>query len=119
MGPEGSFVLSITSATSGEVIAKASLTCMPAGGSHPNPAAACGQLRKVDGRIEDIPEDPGPCTEEFVPVIVAASGTWYGQPRRFEREFANRCLAVRGTGGVLFDFDILDQDLNPQPEPPG
>ncbi|MGH8900531.1 MAG: SSI family serine proteinase inhibitor [Egibacteraceae bacterium] len=97
-------MLSITSATSGELIAEASLTCEPAGGSHPNPGAACKQLSKVDGRIENIPEDPGTCTEEFFPVIVSASGTWDGAERRFEREFGNRCIAVRGTGGVLFDF---------------
>jgi hypothetical protein len=117
--PEGSFTLSITSAISGELTAKVSLRCKPAGGSHPNPAAACEQLSKVDGRIEDIPEDPGPCTKEFKPVIVAASGVWCGERRRFEREFGNRCMAVRGTGGVIFDFDSLDQELNPQPEPPG
>jgi Subtilisin inhibitor-like len=78
---------------------------MPAGGSHPNPAAACEQLSEADGRIEDIPEDPGPCTREFNPVILAASGTWYGQERRFEREFANRCVGIRATGGVIFDFE--------------
>jgi len=38
---QGSFSLSITSKATGEVIARASLTCNPAGGSHPNPEAAC------------------------------------------------------------------------------
>lgn len=105
MEPQGFFTLTITSATSGELIAKASLTCLPAGGSHPSPAAACAQLSEADGRIEDIPEDPGICTQEFVPVIVAASGVWRGEERQFEREFGNRCVAVRGTGGVIFDFE--------------
>lgn len=105
MEPQGSFTLTVTSATSGELFAKASLTCSPAGGSHPNPAAACEQLSKTDGRIEDIPEDPGPCTREFNPVIVAASGSWRGEERHFEREFGNRCVAVRATGGVIFDFE--------------
>ncbi|MDQ3150573.1 MAG: subtilase-type protease inhibitor, partial [Actinomycetota bacterium] len=68
--PPASFTLSITSAAGGEVIARASLTCPPDGCSHPNPAAACEQLNKADGRIEGIPEDPGPCTKEFNPVIV-------------------------------------------------
>lgn len=102
--PRGSFTLSITSATSGERIASASLTCPPGGGSHPNPDAACEQLSQAGGRIEAVPDDPGPCTTEFDPVIVAASGSWNGQPRHYKQEFSNRCVAVRATGGVIFDF---------------
>jgi hypothetical protein len=119
MESEGFFALSITSVASDTLIAKATLTCNPEGGTHPNPTAACTQLRAVEGRIEDIPEDPGPCTEEFDPVLVSASGSWRGAQRRFEKEFSNRCFAVRGTGGVLFNFDGIDEELNPQPEPPG
>ena len=63
------------------------------------------QLSKADGYIEDIPEDPGPCTREFAPVVVSASGLWDGEERRYEREFSNQCLAIRGTGGVIFDFE--------------
>ena len=102
---QGSFSLSITSVATGETIANASLTCPPNGGSHPNPVAACEQLSRVDGRIEGIPEDPGPCTLEFNPVIVAATGTWNGEPRHYKQEFSNRCVAVRATGGVIFDLD--------------
>jgi Subtilisin inhibitor-like len=101
---QGSFRLSITSATTGETIAKASLTCPPNGGSHPNPVAACEQLTRVDGRIEGIPEDPGPCTLEFDPVIVTATGIWNGEPRHYKQEFSNRCVAVRATGGVIFNL---------------
>lgn len=102
--PQGSFDLSITSAVSGERIASATLTCPPDGGSHPNPAVACEQLGQADGRVEAIPDDPGPCTLEFNPVVVAASGTWNGEPRSFKQEFSNRCVAGRATGGVLFNF---------------
>ncbi|MGH3942836.1 MAG: SSI family serine proteinase inhibitor [Pseudonocardiaceae bacterium] len=103
LGPGGSFTLSITSSASGEVIAKASLTCPPdCDDSHPDPAAACKQLSQFNGRIEGIPEDPGPCTRELKPVIVAASGTWNGEPRYYKQEFSNRCVAIRATGGVIF-----------------
>jgi hypothetical protein len=102
--PQASFTLSITAATGGEPLANASLICPPDGGTHPNPAAACEQLSRSDGRIEGIAEDPGPCTLEFNPVIVAASGTWNGEPRHYKQEFSNRCVAVRATGGVIFDF---------------
>lgn len=102
---QGSFRLSITSAATGETIAEASLTCPPNGGSHPHPVTACAQLSQADGRIEGIPEDPGPCTREFNPVIVAATGTWNGEPRYYKHEFSNRCVAVRATGGVIFDLE--------------
>jgi Subtilisin inhibitor-like len=102
--PHGSFTLAITSANTGETIAKASLTCPPNGGSHPNPVAACEQLSRAHGFIEAIPEDPGPCTREFNPVILTASGTWNGEPRHYRQEFSNRCVGVRATGGVIFDL---------------
>ncbi|MGQ0778834.1 MAG: SSI family serine proteinase inhibitor [Pseudonocardiales bacterium] len=102
---QGSFALSITSSAGGEPIASASLTCPPDGsGSHPDPVTACEQLSRSDGRIEGIPEDPGVCTLEFAPVIVAASGTWNGEPRHYKQEFSNRCVAIRATGGVIFNF---------------
>lgn len=102
--PEAAFTLSITSAVTGELLATASLTCPTPGSSHPNPAAACEQLSRADGFIEGIPEDPGQCTLELFPVIVAASGTWNGEPRHYMQEFSNRCVAVRATGGVIFAF---------------
>jgi len=102
---QGSFSLSITSKATGEVIARASLTCNPAGGSHPNPEAACKQLTKAAGHIEAIPEKQGICTKIFKPVILSASGTWDGEERKFQREFSNQCVAVLATGGVVFDFE--------------
>lgn len=101
---QNSFTLSVTSAATGETIAEASLTCASNGGSHPDPVTACEQLSRADGRIEDIPEDPGPCTKEFNPVILSATGTWNGESRDYKQEFANRCVAVRATGGVIFDL---------------
>jgi len=102
---QGSFTLSILQADSGKPLAEATLTCPTnKGDTHPNPADACSQLTKADGWIEGIPEDPGACTREHNPVIVAATGTWNGEPRHYKQEFSNRCIAVRATGGVIFDF---------------
>ncbi|MGH2732586.1 MAG: SSI family serine proteinase inhibitor [Actinomycetota bacterium] len=103
--PQGCFALSITSKLTGELLAKASLTCNPDGGSHPEPVGACEQLSKVDGRIEAIPPEDAICTLEFNPVILRASGTWNGEDRRFEGVFGNRCIGVRDTGGRVFDFE--------------
>jgi hypothetical protein len=105
--PQGSFALSITLADSGETVAEATLTCPPdkaEAGAHPNSAAACSQLTQADGWIEAIPEAPGPCTQEYLPVIVTATGTWHGEARHYKQEFSNRCIAVRATGGVIFDI---------------
>lgn len=110
---KGRFKLSITSKGTGRVLARASLTCGPAGGSHPDPKAACEQLSKADGRIEAIPPEDGACTKEFNPVILRASGTWNGDDRRFEGEFPNRCVGIRATGGVVFDF--LKNGFHPEP----
>jgi hypothetical protein len=108
--PQGSFALSITSAVTGILVAKATLTCNPAGGSHPNPEAACTQLARVSGRIEAIPPDTGPCLPILKPVILRASGTWNGEDRCYEAEFSNACEGNRATGGVVFAFGgIWDQ----------
>ncbi len=101
--PLGVFALSIAS-PGGEVVASAWLTCSPDGGTHPRPAEACRQLTEADGHVQAIPEDPGVCTEEYKPVVLAASGTWGGEERKFSQEFSNLCEGVRATGGVLFDF---------------
>src|SRR5260370_13252222 len=53
------FDLAIVMKATGEVVATRTLYCNPAGGSHPNPRAACEQLSKVAGRIQDIPGKHG------------------------------------------------------------
>jgi hypothetical protein len=98
------FVLSIISASSGKLVATAFLTCGPPSGTHPYPDAACKQLSKVNGEIDKIPEDPGPCPQIFDPVILVAIGAWNGEPRSYQSEFPNRCVGVRSTGGVIFNF---------------
>jgi hypothetical protein len=110
----GQFRLSITSKRTGRVVARASLTCSPAGGTHPDPKAACEQLTKADGRIEAIPPEAGPCTKEFNPVILRAAGTWNGEDRRFEAEYSNLCVGIRATGGVVFDF-VPKGQVHPEP----
>jgi hypothetical protein len=98
------FALSILSPKRGESIATVLLTCGPAGGTHPNPVGACEQLSKVDGRIENIPDQVGVCPLIFDPVIVIAVGVWNGSPRYYHKEFSNQCVANRSTGGIIFDF---------------
>ncbi|MFI7440082.1 SSI family serine proteinase inhibitor [Nonomuraea indica] len=104
--PVGVYVLTVTpdDGTTAEPLAASTLLCGPDGGAHAAAAAACDQLRRVQGRAERIPEDPGPCTREYAPVRVSAVGIWRGQRREYARTFPNRCEAVRATGGILFAF---------------
>ncbi|MFC4060284.1 SSI family serine proteinase inhibitor [Planomonospora corallina] len=102
-GPVGSYVLRVTP-EDGTGSTGATLTCGPDGGTHPNAKEACDQLRRVAGQVERIPENPGPCTLEYAPVRLTATGTWRGRQQRFAKTYPNRCAAIRGTGGVLFAF---------------
>ncbi|MFP3965116.1 SSI family serine proteinase inhibitor [Actinomadura fulvescens] len=80
------------------------LLCSPDGGGHPSAGAACAQLRKAGDRISSIPRKPGPCTLEYAPVRASAHGSWAGAPRHFSRSYPNHCVALRETGGIVFDF---------------
>ncbi|RKS68832.1 subtilisin inhibitor-like [Actinomadura pelletieri DSM 43383] len=78
------------------------LRCRPDGGTLHAASRACDQLEAADGDVGRIPAQPGMCTLEMAPVRVTAEGTWRGRPRHFARDYPNRCLAVRDTGGILF-----------------
>ncbi|MBN6053551.1 hypothetical protein JYK22_16540, partial [Nonomuraea sp. RK-328] len=102
--PVGVYVLKVTPAN-GEnpaPVSAGTLLCGPDGGAHANPTRACDQLRRANGLVERIPEDPGMCTREYAPVHVSATGVWNRQFREFTRTYPNLCTAVRATGGVLF-----------------
>lgn len=57
------------------------LTCDPAGGDHPDPAAACRALR-AGGAVGLNPVEPGTmCAQVFGgPQTATVSGTWQGRP---------------------------------------
>ncbi|GAA1891360.1 SSI family serine proteinase inhibitor [Actinomadura bangladeshensis] len=99
-GPAGSYVLTVVHELGPKI--ERSLHCDPDGGTLIQASRACDQLRLVDGRVERIPARTGVCTLEYAPVRVIARGSWHDRPRRFERTYPNRCVAVRETGGILF-----------------
>ncbi len=102
--PVGRYELRIVK-PDGEVLGSATLTCSPAGGSHPNAEKACAQLTDAEGDVEKIPPEDRICPRIFDPVVMVAEGTWKGTPRSFKREFPNKCEGIGGTGGILFDFE--------------
>jgi hypothetical protein len=78
------------------------LRCLPAGGDHPDPAAACAALAPVAGDVRALAPS-GQCTREFAPVTVTASGVWRGKPLSYRATFSNTCL-LNSTAGAAFRF---------------
>lgn len=56
-----------------------SLTCDPAGGDHPEPAAACRSLRRLEDPFAPVPAD-AVCTQVYGgPQTASVTGTFEGQ----------------------------------------
>ncbi|WP_432029634.1 SSI family serine proteinase inhibitor [Streptomyces sp. 1222.5] len=70
------------------------LSCMPgAGGTHPDPAAACADLRAAGGQLDSLLSTaPGQaCTRLWSPVTVTVDGVWQGTRTSWKHTFANSC----------------------------
>ncbi|KAB1901238.1 SSI family serine proteinase inhibitor, partial [Micromonospora sp. AMSO31t] len=68
-----------------------------------DPATACRLVARVDGHLDALEVQLGPCTREYAPVTARALGFWQDRPVTYTRTFDNRCHLLRGTD-VLFDF---------------
>ncbi|MBV7694615.1 subtilase-type protease inhibitor [Streptomyces sp. TRM70350] len=81
------------------------LSCAPTpAGTHPNAAAACAELRGVDGNLDALESRPGVwCTREYDPVVVRVDGVWQGQYVSYERTFGNECVK-NSYGTSVFAF---------------
>ncbi|WNM38617.1 SSI family serine proteinase inhibitor [Micromonospora halotolerans] len=102
-GPETPSALLLTVDAGGGDVRATVLTCGPEGGLHPDPATACRLVARVDGHLDALEVQPGPCTREYAPVTARAVGFWQDRPVAYTRTFDNRCHLHRGTD-VLFDF---------------
>lgn len=90
----------------GTVLRAVTLVCAPTpGGTHPNPAAACAELRANAAGLDALaaPEPGTACTREWNPMTVTADGVWQGQRLNYAYTFGNPCGMHHSTG-VLFDF---------------
>ncbi|MFI5845793.1 SSI family serine proteinase inhibitor [Catenuloplanes sp. NPDC051500] len=83
-------------------VAPVTLTCGPAGGTHPSPAAACAALAKTNGSAFRLPPRQGVlCTADYRPVIATVTGRWGKRTIADKRTFGNACtLSV--AAGVVF-----------------
>ncbi|MBT2481780.1 subtilase-type protease inhibitor [Streptomyces sp. ISL-94] len=102
-------VLGVTAgedAATGTVVRAVTLVCAPTpGGTHPNPAAACAELRASAAELDELaaPGAGAACTREWNPVTVTADGVWQGRRLSYSYTFANPC-GLRHTAGTLFNF---------------
>ena len=72
-----------------------SLTCDPAGGDHPAPAAACRALDALDDPFAPVPADQA-CTEIYGgPQTASVTGTLRGEPVDAEFDRTNGCQIDR------------------------
>jgi Subtilisin inhibitor-like len=64
-----------------------SLTCGPAGGTHPNPARACAQLRAIDDPFGPLPTEQPCILVRAGPQVAVVRGSYRGKPveTRFDR----------------------------------
>lgn len=79
------------------------LTCEPAGGTHPEPAAACRDLTAAGGDFTKLPGDPfaGACPDVWQPVTATAFGWWQGRLTWYSRVYGNLCELQVTTGPVF------------------
>ena len=100
--PRGQFELTVTHG-SGTPTA-VTLTCDPTAGDHPHAEAACADLAKVNGQIQNIaPKEGEMCPHYVSPVRATAVGRWESTPINYDHTFTNGCEMARATGAV-FDF---------------
>ncbi|MFF3483260.1 protease inhibitor [Streptomyces sp. NPDC002701] len=81
------------------------LSCAPKpSGTHPAPAAACGELRATGGDFDALQARTDVlCTREYDPVVVTVKGVWQGKRVSYERTFSNECVK-NSYGTTVFTF---------------
>ncbi|MFD3546654.1 subtilase-type protease inhibitor [Streptomyces sp. NPDC058655] len=102
-------VLAVTpgdNAATGTVLRAVTLVCAPTpGGTHPDPAGACAEIRANRNRLDVLaaPAADTACTREWNPMTVTAVGVWEGRRMSYTYTFGNPCGLDSATG-VLFGF---------------
>lgn len=72
------------------------LQCIPPGGTHENPVAACDKLREVGGNLDRLKQAAdgmgGVCTLQYEPVTVQIDGELKGKKVHWTYIYGNPCL---------------------------
>lgn len=78
------------------------LQCSPKpSGPHPEAAQACAALDEARGDLDRLRGEPHPCTKQYDPVTVSATGAWRGRPTAWHKTFSNACELAVATGPVF------------------
>lgn len=93
--------LTVYSAVDDRLGRSVTLTCAPAGGTHPDPKNACELLAKVDGDFTKLSLSPGPCPRVYRPVIAVEQGVWQGRRVAYKKTYGNDCELLAATGAVF------------------
>lgn len=85
-----------------------SLTCDPAGGTHPRAVEACRELHLNLAPIAGRPADAitgltARCTTEYAPRTILAEGHWSRRAIRHRADYGNDCL-LRAATGTVYQF---------------
>lgn len=88
--------LTITAMANADATAQSwTLTCDPAGGTHPNPEQACETLAAAKNPFAPVPADMA-CTEIWGgPQTATVTGTYRGQPVSASYNRTNGCEIAR------------------------
>jgi hypothetical protein len=94
--PSGTAKLSILLDNGFGVRTTWTLTCEPAGGTHPDPALACGVLGASGVKALPEPNAGQACTEQYGgPQKARLTGTWRGKPVDAQLSLENGCQIAR------------------------
>lgn len=78
------------------------LHCSPVpAGPHPEAAAACAALDAARGDMDRLTGERHPCTKQYDPVTVSATGAFRGRPTAWHKTFPNACELAVATGAVF------------------
>jgi hypothetical protein len=78
------------------------LRCSPEpSGPHPDAVGACAALDEARGDLDSLRGEPHPCTKQYDPVTVSATGAWRGRPTAWHKTFPNACELAAATGAVF------------------
>lgn len=83
------------------------LSCTPRPtGTHPDPAAACGELAQAEGDFTALGEESTDwfCPMHYDPVVVTATGVWDGRRVHYERTYGNACEMSAHGSRYVFAF---------------
>lgn len=83
------------------------LNCAPApGGTHPSADAACRELTSVEGEFAMLAGSSGrPCTRQWDPVTITATGVWQGKRVDWSATYGNACeMRESMNGSTVFAF---------------